>query len=306
LLYGILCATGDSKAFVSSTTSDRNLLEVTGKYCAMIDNKKELPQFDTFHELAGRGISIQQVIMDIAPKDVLCQQYPPMRKKTLLEAFTRTILSYFDDDYSPHLGTFTPFSATQNVVARFLQNRESSIREHRVEDQVITQISNVFHGMSFFTTEEGYIGVAPDTAAPGDVLVVLLGLDSPILLRPTTNGYYQVVGTCYVYGLMFSEALLGPLPGNMRHIAYWNESVGTWSSAYIDDETHQVQINDPRLGPLPQGWHLAPENVCKERCTYPLFCREDTGEATKFDPRLTPEALKERDPQLDLRVFKLI
>jgi hypothetical protein len=309
LLHGILFATAHSKAFVSSTTSDRNLLEVTGKHCAMIDNKKELPQFDIFVEYARRGISIRQAIMDLAPKDVSCQQYPPMRKKTLLEAFTRTIFTFFNDDSSPHYGTLAqlaPFLAAQNMVANCLQNRESSIEERRAEDNVLVRIGSFFSGRSFFTTEEGYIGLAPDTAAPGDVLVVLLGLDSPILLRPTTNGYHKVVGTCHVYGLMSSEALLGPLPGDTRAIKYWNKSVGTWSYAFLDDETHQVQTNDPRLDPLPQGWHFAPEKVCKERRRYPLFCREDTGEVTKFDPRLTPEALKERDPQLDLRVFKLI
>ncbi|PQE05019.1 hypothetical protein CJF30_00004811 [Rutstroemia sp. NJR-2017a BBW] len=288
------------RALVSSTTSDRNILEVTGKYCITIDNKKVLP------EPTEPKVSLRQAIMDIAPKGVLHQQYPPMRKKTLLEAFTRTIFTVFDDDYSPHLDDLALFLVAQNTVARCLQNRESSVEEHRAEDEMLIRILNAMYGKSFFATEEGYIGLAPDTAAPGDVVVVLLGLNSPVLLRPTTNDCYNVVGTCYVYGLMSSEALLGPLPGDTRVIEYRHESVGIWPYAYIDDETQQIKLDDPRLGPLPQGWHFAPASVCKEKSTFPLFCREDTGEVTKFDPRLTPEALKERDPQLDLRVFKLI
>ncbi|PQE07224.1 Heterokaryon incompatibility protein [Rutstroemia sp. NJR-2017a BVV2] len=290
------------RALVSSTTSDRNILEVTGKYCTTIDDKKVLPEFT---ELLV-AVSLRQAIRDIAPKGVLCQQYAPMRKKTLLEAFTRTILTLFADNYSPHFDGVSPFLEAQNVVANCLQKREPSIEDHGAENKVLLRMWTTFSSRSFFTTKEGYIGLAPDTAAPGDVLVVLLGLDSPVLLRATTNGCYNVVGTCYVYGLMSSEALLGPLPGDTRIIKYWNKPLGTWSYAFLDDGTQQSQTDDPRLGPLPGGWHFAPENVCKEKSTYPLFCREDTGEATKFDPRLTPEALKERDPQLDLRVFKLI
>ncbi|PQE32788.1 hypothetical protein CJF32_00001267 [Rutstroemia sp. NJR-2017a WRK4] len=297
-----------SKAHVSSTTSDRNLLEVTGKYCATIDSKKRILQLDKLRKYTGPGrvTAVRQAIINIAPEGVLCQQYAPMRKKTLLEAFTRTILTVFADDYSPHSNMFPPFLAAQNVVANCLQKREPSIEDRGAEDKVLIRTLPKFSGKCFFTTEEGYIGLAPDTAAPGDVLVVLLGLDMPIILRSTTNGCYNVVGTCYVYGLMSSEALLGPLPGDTHIVKYLDRSIGTSPYAFFDDEMQQIFTDDPRLGPLPQGWHFAPASVCKEKNRYPLSCREDTGEVTKFDPRLTPEALKERDPQLDLRVFKLI
>jgi hypothetical protein len=277
-----------------------------GKYCAIIDSKNGLPQRDTLGKSTGRVAAVRQAIIDIAPKGVLYQQYAPMRKKTLLEAFTRTIHIAFADDFSPHRNNWTPFLAFQNVVANCLQKREPSIEDRGAENNMLMEMWTRFHNRSFFTTEEGHIGLAPDTAAPGDVLVVLLGLDTPIILRPTTNGCYNVVGTCFVYGLMSSEALLGPLPGDTRIVKYPDRFISTWSYAFLDDETQQIRSDDPRLGPLPQGWHFAPESVCKEKKKCPLFCREDTGEVTKFDPRLTPEALKERDPQLDFRVFKLI
>ncbi|KAM3066722.1 hypothetical protein ACMFMG_011925 [Clarireedia jacksonii] len=199
MFRGIRRATGNSKALASVANSDRNILKVTGKYCTTIDNIKPLPRLDLIYASAELEGVIRRAIMDIAPKGILCKQYQPMRNKTLLEAFTRTILIAFEDDTSPHLDMGAPYSAVQNVVARLLQNGEPNVEEGRLESTMLKIIHDNFMGSPFFTTEEGYIGLAPDTAAPGDVLVVSLGSDSPVLLRPTMNGrHYNVIGTCHV------------------------------------------------------------------------------------------------------------
>lgn len=55
-----------------------------------------------------------------------------------------------------------------------------------------------------FTTREGRLGLGPSTAEPGDKIVVLLGCDVPVLLRPLDEGY-RLVGECYVDGVMYGE-----------------------------------------------------------------------------------------------------
>jgi hypothetical protein len=69
-------------------------------------------------------------------------------------------------------------------------------------------------GRAFFTTSEGNIGLCPAKARTGDHICVILGCDAPLVLRqvPDSDGRYHVVGECYVHGLMFGEALLGPPP----------------------------------------------------------------------------------------------
>ncbi|KXJ89330.1 heterokaryon incompatibility protein-domain-containing protein [Microdochium bolleyi] len=82
----------------------------------------------------------------------------------------------------------------------------------------------LFRGRSFITTDEGYIGLAPQDAQPGDRISVILGCRMPMLLRPmrSTPGSgedvdepsqkWQIVGACYVSGLMNGEAIYGQLP----------------------------------------------------------------------------------------------
>lgn len=69
-------------------------------------------------------------------------------------------------------------------------------------------------GRRFFMTSEGYIGLGPSPTKPEDLICVLLGCSTPVLLRPLLSraGHYQVVGECYVQGWMYSEVLLGEIP----------------------------------------------------------------------------------------------
>lgn len=107
-------------------------------------------------------------------------------------------------------------------------------------------------GRSFFTTNEGYVGLAPAGTRPGDVLCVLLGVNIPILLRPTipeptTEQNWQVVGPCNVPGLMSGEAIYGPLPDHYRPVKNMGKYVtminGIWGN--MRDERDGKDITDP-------------------------------------------------------------
>jgi hypothetical protein len=63
-------------------------------------------------------------------------------------------------------------------------------------------------GRKLCTTDTGYICLVPKTVKRGDVVVVLLGCNFPVLLRPDKD-MYRVVGECYVHGLMEGEAFDG-------------------------------------------------------------------------------------------------
>ena len=62
-------------------------------------------------------------------------------------------------------------------------------------------------------TRNGYIGMVPKKTEIGDVVVVLNGAQVPFVLRPALSvvdgwveGSYQLVGECYVHGVMDGEA----------------------------------------------------------------------------------------------------
>jgi hypothetical protein len=60
------------------------------------------------------------------------------------------------------------------------------------------------------TTKIGLVGLVPQAAQRGDLISVLQGCREPLVLRPKINGgevNYQVIGVCYVHGLMEGELL---------------------------------------------------------------------------------------------------
>ncbi|KAI4944600.1 hypothetical protein J4E91_008604 [Alternaria rosae] len=61
-----------------------------------------------------------------------------------------------------------------------------------------------------FVSTIGFMGLAIPNAQPGDEIVLLFGLEMPFVVRPDAEtGHYQLIGECYVLGLMNGEAMEG-------------------------------------------------------------------------------------------------
>jgi hypothetical protein len=61
-------------------------------------------------------------------------------------------------------------------------------------------------GRTMMRTEKGYIGLAPAWALADDRIVILKGGAVPFVLRAAPDGCWQLVGECYVHGIMNGEA----------------------------------------------------------------------------------------------------
>ncbi|EON70018.1 hypothetical protein W97_09284 [Coniosporium apollinis CBS 100218] len=154
------------------------------------------------------------------------------------------------------------------------------------------------------TTEEGYIGLGLAGAQPGDCVCVFPGCNTPMLLRLGSSEQYQVVGECYIHGLMDSESLLGRLPNPWRVRLGW-ESGGIYLGRYYNSSTGVLTEEDPRLDSLPVEWErVQADRTPDDPLVFALFRNKVTGEVMNSDPRLLPEALKERG--VDLKTFQLI
>ena len=60
---------------------------------------------------------------------------------------------------------------------------------------------------ALITTETGYLGLAPIAVCQGDVVAILFGCKCPVVLRPYRDDMYNVIGECYIHGLMDGEIL---------------------------------------------------------------------------------------------------
>ncbi|KAH7110725.1 heterokaryon incompatibility protein-domain-containing protein [Dactylonectria macrodidyma] len=59
-----------------------------------------------------------------------------------------------------------------------------------------------------FVSSRGYFGLGQETVRVGDTICVLLGGDSPFLIREAGRGYHELVGEAYVHGIMHGEFLV--------------------------------------------------------------------------------------------------
>lgn len=103
--------------------------------------------------------------------------------------------------------------------AGFINNGVKGMTDSGLE-RIWLDCFQVLQGRSFITTKEEYIGIAPETVRTGDLIVVILGTDQPMILRPRPNSSpspsYTLLGESYIPGLQDATALLGPLPSSWR------------------------------------------------------------------------------------------
>jgi hypothetical protein len=75
-----------------------------------------------------------------------------------------------------------------------------------VFDAARLELTQFALGRRFFITRNGYFGLGPQAARQGDRIVVLLGVDVPLVLRRLDKTHH-VVGEAYVHGIMNGEAV---------------------------------------------------------------------------------------------------
>ena len=123
---------------------------------------------------------------------------------------------------------------------------------------------------ALFSITNGEIGLGPSAVAVGDVIVVLPGCPSPMVLRPvytaewslgvpaqlhskvTIHGNpilegYKVIGDCYLDELMKGTAILGRLPEDYELVITFVKEQNALLYVYQNWLTGEIQLNDPRF-----------------------------------------------------------
>ncbi|KAL8846121.1 MAG: hypothetical protein Q9221_008767 [Calogaya cf. arnoldii] len=167
---------------------------------------------------------------------------------------------------------------------------------------VIRVINRMTNGRTLITTADGRLGLAPKGTIPGDLICVVLGCHSPLVLRSDNNLSHQVVGACYIDSLMTGEALLGELPRNWSLVSKYFPEHNSGHYILLEGDTGKTHVQDPRLGPLPAGWRI--QNHEKEKAVS-RYVNDISGEDAGYrDPRLEPDALRARG--VDIQEFRLV
>ena len=161
----------------------------------------------------------------------------------------------------------------------------------------LTEVHIALRNRTFFTATKGYIGLAPESTRAGDEICIILGCQTPLILRSDGRGTREIVGPCYVHGIMEGEALLRPLPNGWRRADRYSRQRSSGWPVFVHNETGQREAEDPRLGDLPPGW----KRETWDDDHYIRYVREDGVKPTfpDKDPRMTYEALEARGVKFD-------
>ncbi|KAF2093888.1 hypothetical protein NA57DRAFT_68918 [Rhizodiscina lignyota] len=163
---------------------------------------------------------------------------------------------------------------------------------------------------AFLKTTEGYIGTGPPIVRQGDHVVCVLGCSRLIILRPTSakpsnSTQFHVIGDCFLHGLQDATALLGSLPRNYTLQMQKDNHSLIPRPVFMNHENGSLQVDDPRLGPIPADWERLPsQRTSIDLHFFARFENKATGELLNSDPRMLPEALEARG--VHLQTFQLV
>lgn len=110
-----------------------------------------------------------------------------------LKAFSRLVNQNFDFCVSGQgLGSFFPSDRTT------IDNPEAA-------RDPMGRMFRYLRTRRLMTTKTGFLGMAPNQSQQGDCILILLGCNVPLVLRPWGGQQYKVVGGCYLHGFMEGE-----------------------------------------------------------------------------------------------------
>lgn len=173
---------------------------------------------------------------------------------TLLDACLRTLnMNGFDDNWFPVNKIYTNYSQVKQELllawkeegswdwGRYLKHRS------RGSTQYEARVRNALIGRDLFCSSEGYIGLVPYGTRRGDIICVVLGCRVPIVLRRALadETQWEVVGACYVEGLMNGEAIYGNLPTYYQVVVHGSEdpAIDGYKTAILDNRTQTLKTD---------------------------------------------------------------
>lgn len=301
----------NTRAHIKHDQHHPHILHVLGVKCTVIDELTDsLELFDAEHPW-----KTLRHVRSWQPYNLDSALYKPTGE-TMREAYAVTLIQADVDTRWPHDDTPKMQQWVEQNYTNALFGSRSLAQD---SDQGCSSTAQSMHqhvvtalhyctGRRFFQTKEGYMGITNQYTRKGDIVAILLGCVTPVVLRPVhdTDGQltFSWVGECFVHGLHDSIKFLGPLPppwkGILRYYA-GNRACLRFQNTETGEETWQ----DPRLQP-PEGWErFWPKEMEQHYPIDLIFLRHrSTGEEITYDPRLEPEHLEARG--VDLTWFTLV
>lgn len=107
--------------------------------------------------------------------------------------------------YQSYLQYINASDRRPRIYAVSTPSGEAEIKTHEYEEA----IAMACNCRRVFSTASGFFGLGPKTLRSEDLVTILYGIGTPLILRPLNSqaAEYELVGQCYVHGIMDGEAV---------------------------------------------------------------------------------------------------
>jgi hypothetical protein len=159
-------------------------------------------------------VSIREPFIDSLWKDAV--QASPHSVEQLEDHFSYTLVRGYPADSNHKINKVQhheEFAAYRHLVRsaaksdlRQTLNDVSSPKEQTFPRNFLHRIYYCA-GLRLVLTESNRFGLAPHITQPGDSCCIFPGVSVPMILRPTAQGKYNLIGESYIHGVMAGEAM---------------------------------------------------------------------------------------------------
>ncbi len=218
------------------------VLRVTGLESAVV---QAVEGGDTT-SISGMVSLVRRLFTRISPSRDMTEPYAT--GGSMIDALCSTLArNDFADSYRPHFICKLRFEDTKARLVTLLAAEMLCSHDDLdldTDDNLI-RIKETLRGWRLFTTTNGSIGAAMEGTRDGDRIMLFPGGKTPMVLRPTQGDRFQVIGPCYLHGVMHGEPFLGGLPLGVRQVGY--NRVDGLEVGYLDLLTEEIMNVDPRF-----------------------------------------------------------
>ena len=225
-----------------------DLLEVRGVRAAMITDVEPV-QFSFDMDIDDLATEIKRLLAKFSK---VCSDEVD---EDLLETMAYTVGELQVSEHEVFVPA-RPSSASIAVykrVLRYIIHRPSrastaTTGEHENSVELLdftSELVQKYRGRSLARTDGGHLLLAPAHTQVGDIVAVLLGLSTAMILHPQPDTKSQVVGVCFVHGLNFGEALVGPLHQDWQFMKRIYSD--HWEVIFRNQQTGTITVFDQRI-----------------------------------------------------------
>ncbi|PQE27337.1 Heterokaryon incompatibility protein [Rutstroemia sp. NJR-2017a WRK4] len=250
-------------------------LQVASVRGGVIRTSSEIGRFNT--HISDRHVAKAIRVAVFRLSDIV----PHIHNKFMIESLVRTLACDSFSDLADPLDTSYPSISDSTVLMGQILSDSYSWGPHgfcargSVGQLFFKHLRDVSSQKHIFTTMDNRFGLGPSGVRPGDEIHTILGCGFVMILRPTEERAYQVVGPGFMVGLSQEESFLGPFPETVHFASDFRAESSRYYKSFVNKDSGEISFEDPRFVSL--GLDLT---------NYRAKLKEDFGTCLEINPEI--------------------